>query len=322
KYTQNYDELNALLEKRSADQLLQGSGLTKEDLQALLEAYSAAKNPLLVLGGRNLSGEATAQLTNLALMLGKIGAPRQGVIDLRGRCNGQGHFDMGVAPGYLPGYQQIEDAKIREKFNRAWRAFIPSAAGKNVEQVMDGLEEGLIKGIFVFGEDPQPEAVEKLAKAELLVVQDLFLTETARRAHVVLPAVSFTETEGSFINSERRVQQVNPALHPLTGRQNWQVLLTLMAEMGYIGNPASPQQIWAEMTALTPAFFGVDYDTLKEAPYWPAGKPVCQIETMLAAVGRLKFILPSGENPAFIERESFDSVGKWFKAFLWEKGIG
>jgi len=321
KYTQNYEELNALLEKRSADQLLQGSGLTKEDLQALLEAYSAAKNPLLVLGGRNLSGEATAQLTNLAMMLGKIGAPRQGIIDLRGRCNGQGHFDMGVSPGYLPGYQQIEDAKVREKFNRAWRAFIPAAAGKNVEQVLDGLEEGQIKGVFVFGEDPLPEVVEKLAKAELLVVQDLFLTETARRAHVVLPAVSFAETEGSFINSERRVQQVNPALPPLTGRQNWQVLLALMAEMGYIQNPASPQQIWAEMTALAPAFFGVDYDTLKEAPYWPAGKPVCQIETILAAVGRLKFILPSGENPAFIERESFDSVGKWFKAFLWEKGL-
>ncbi|MEW5922041.1 MAG: molybdopterin-dependent oxidoreductase [Bacillota bacterium] len=322
KYTENYAELAALLEQRSVDELLQGSGLAKADIESLLEAYAAAKSPLLVLSNRNLSGEATALLADLALLLGKVGAPRQGIIDLRGRCNGQGLFDMGVAAGYLPGYQKIEDEKVREKFARTWRAALPAAAGKNMDQILQGLEEGLIKGVFVFGEDPpQAEIVEKLAKAELMVVQDLFLTETARVADVVLPAVSFAETEGSYVNSERRVQKVNPALPPLTGRQNWQVLLGLMEQMGYIQKLSSPAQIWQELTALAPAFSGIAYDSLYDAPYWPADQPVCQIEAMLAAVGRLKFILPSGDIPAFIERESADSVGKWFKAFLWEKGL-
>ena len=322
KYTDNYAELAALLEKSSVDELLKGSGLNKAELEALLEAYAAAKSPLLVLSNRNLSGEATALLADLALLLGKIGAPRQGLIDLRGRCNGQGIFDMGVAAGYLPGYQKIEDEKVRRKFTRAWRATLPEKAGKNMDQIMQGLEEGTIKGVFVFGEDPpQAEIVEKLAKAELLVVQDLFLTETARVADVVLPAVSFVETEGSYINSERRVQKVNPALPPLTGKQNWQVLLELMEEMGYQQKAATPAQIWQEMTALTPVFNGISYDSLDKAPYWPENQPVCEIEAIEATVGKLKFVLPSVDIPAFIERESADSVGKWFKAFLWEKGL-
>lgn len=322
KHTDNYAELAALLEKRSVDELLKGSGLDKADLEALLAAYAAAKSPLLVLSNRNLSGEATALLTDLALLLGKIGAPRQGLIDLRGRCNGQGIFDMGISAGYLPGYQKIADEKVRSKFARAWRATLPEKAGKNLDQILEGLDQGSIKGVFVFGEDPpQAEIVEKLAKAELLVVQDLFLTETARVADVVLPAVSFVETEGSYVNSERRVQKVNPALPALTGKQNWQVLLELMEQMGYRQQAASPQQIWQEMKGLTPIFNGLSYDSLDEAPYWPSNQPVCQIEAIQASVGRMQFILPSGDIPAFIERESADSVGKWFKAFLWEKGL-
>jgi formate dehydrogenase major subunit len=320
-YTENFAELTALLQERSMEELLQGSGLNKDELQSLVEAYAGAKSPLLVLGSRNLSGEANALLGNLALLLGKVGAPRQGIINLRGRCNGQGLFDMGISPGYLPGYQKIEDEKVRGKFAHTWRTPLPKSPGKHMDEVLMDLEEGKMKGVFVFGEDPPAEVVEKLAKADLLVVQDLFLTETARRADVVLPAVSFAETEGSFVNSERRVQRLNPALSPLTGRQNWQILLELMEQMGYYQKLTSPEQIWQEMTTLTPSFRGIKYDSLQDAPYWPAGEPVCHVDSMLAAVGRLKFILPSGETPAFEERDSADSVGKWFKAFLWEKGL-
>ncbi len=319
-YTENYEELAALLKERSAEEMLQGSGLTKDEIQALLEAYAGAKSPLLVLGSRNLSGEANALLSNLALLLGKVGAPRQGIINLRGRCNSQGLFDMGITPGYLPGYQKIEAEKVRERFEHAWRAPLPVTAGKHMDKVMEGLDDGTIKGVFVFGEDPSAEMVEKLAKADLLVVQDLFLTETARRADVVLPAVSFAETEGSFVNSERRVQQLNPAISPVTGRQNWQILLELMEQMGYYQKPQSPEQIWQEMKSLTPSFSTINYNSLKNAPFWP-GEPVCNVDSMLAAVGRLKFILPSGDTPAFVERDSADSVGKWFKAFLWERGL-
>lgn len=319
-YTENFEELQSKLKERSVDELLQGSGLTIEELQALLEAYAAAKSPLMVLGTRNLSGEATALLTDLALLLGKVGAPRQGIVTLRGRCNGQGLFDMGVTPGYLPGYQKLDDAKVRDKFSHAWRAPLPEAAGKQVDEILEGLENGTIKGVFVFGEDPPADVIEKLAKADLLVVQDLFLTETARRADVVLPAVSFAETEGSFVNSERRLQKLNAALAPVTGKQNWQVLLELMEQMGYVQKAASPDKIWEEMVMLTPSFAGIKYDSLDDAPYWP-GEPVCQIDEMLAAVGRMKFMLPSVETPAFEERDSADSVGKWFKAFLWEKGL-
>lgn len=320
-YTENFEELTASLKEKNIDELLRGSGLTREDLQSLLEAYAAAKSPLLVLGSRNLSGEATALLTDLALLLGKVGSPRQGIVNLRGRCNGQGLFDMGVTPGYLPGYQKMEDEKVREKFAHAWRAPLPETAGKNVEEVLKGLENGEIKGAFVFGEDPPAEIIELLAQAELLVVQDLFLTETARRADVVLPAVSFAETEGSFVNSERRVQKLNPALEPVTGMQNWQILFELMEQMGYVQKPDAPAKIWQEMATLTPSFGEITYEDLTDAPYWP-GTPVCQIDDMLAAVGRLKFILPAVETPAFVERDSADSVGKWFKAFLWEKGLG
>ncbi|MBT9134926.1 MAG: Formate dehydrogenase H [Firmicutes bacterium] len=180
---------------------------------------------MVLLGGSRLTAEAVRALTAFAALCGKIGRPRRGVIVLRGHCNSRGSADMGISPVFLPGYRTVQDEQARLALSRAWHSGIPAAPGLDSKEALAELAAGRLKAAFVFGEDPDRQQVAMLAAADLLVVQDLFLTDLAKKADVVLPAAGFAETSGTFTSSERRIQLLRPALPALTGKQNWQVLL-------------------------------------------------------------------------------------------------
>ncbi len=319
-FTSNFNELKEKLEKKNIEELITNSGLTRDDISTLVKGYAEAKKPLLILGSNNLSSEAAQVLAGLAMLLGKVGKPRQGILNLRGRCNSQGMLDAGVSPSYLSGYQKVTDELSRNKFAHTWKVQLPQKEGLNTAEVLDNVENGNIKGLFVFGEDPDAPTSQKLAQSEFLVVQDLFLTDLAKQADVVLPAASFAETEGSFTNSERRVQKLRPALASPAGKQNWEIMLDLMEMTGFHQQFSSPEDVWNEIRKLSPIFEEITYAELDNAPYW-GGSPVCMIDELVNANGKLKFMLPEKGVPVFEEITIVDSALKWYREFMTEKGL-
>ena len=320
-YTANFAELDNFLNQTSMSELLSGSGLTEQDIAALVEKYAGAKTPVLVLGSSQLAPETVKLLAGFVTLLGKVGKPRRGIIYLRKRCNSQGIMDMGISTRYLTGFQAVSDQDVRDKFSKKWKADVPSFQGKDTGQILEGLERGTIKGVFVFGEDLDSQWVEQLAKAELLVVQDLFLTDAAQKADVVLPAASFAETTGSYTNSERNIQKLNAALQPLSGKENWQVLVSLMEHMGYQQNMQSLEDVWNEISLLAPIFKGAAFESLDEGFFWPAGVPICSIDQIAGVKGKILFTLPTNHVNAFRKGQITDSVENWFEQFLAEKGL-
>ena len=316
RHTENYQLLEEKLENSQLEDLLADSGLTAEDLSSLLEAYAGAERPMLVMGDMMLSSAAIELLAHLALMLGRLGKPRQGIILLRGRCNSQGVKDLGISPQYLPGYQPVAEAKARESFASHWQTALPEEPGKDCAQVLDDLKEGKIKAVFVLGEDPHQEARECLSKAELLVVQDLFLTEMAQEADVVLPGESSAEKKGTFVNSDRRVQQLEPAFAPLTGYNSCQLLGELMKRMGAGELATTPEKVWSEIRLLVPIFAELSQESLSKSPHWP-GRPVISPSESR----KFSFTLPESGGKAFPGEEETDSLEDWFTNFLQEKGL-
>ena len=217
-------------------------------------------------------------LANLGMMAGLFGRPNAGVNPLRGQNNVQGASDAGAIPTDLPGYQKIESPGVREKFERAWGAKLPKRRGITKITAMDQMLRGKVRAVYVMGEntvvsDPHANHAKKaLEAADFLVVQDIFMTDTARLADVVLPAASFAESEGTFANSERRVQRVRPAVPPPGEAQpDVDILLQLFRRMGKPQNTRTAEDAWDEMRRLSPIHAGITYKRLdKEGGLqWP-----------------------------------------------------
>jgi formate dehydrogenase major subunit len=236
-------------------------------------------------------------VSNLALLTGNLGKPKAGVNPLRGQNNVQGSCDMGALPNVFPAYQPVTDEKIRRKFETAWGVPLSDKLGLTIPDVLHGLEEGHVKGLFIFGENPMRsdpdinhvkhcmENVDfsPLKEARFIVVQDLFLTETAEIANVVLPGASFAEKDGTFSNTERRVQRVRKAVEPV-GKPDWLILTELMRTMGHPADYACPEDIFNEMRDLAPSYAGITYDRLEQGGIaWPCpsekhpGTPVLHV---------------------------------------------
>ncbi len=216
-------------------------------------------------------------LANLAMVTGQIGKPSSGVNPLRGQCNVQGACDMGGLPNVYTGYQRVDDPTVRQKFEKAWGVSLPPRPGLTLMEMMKGIGDGKIKALIILGEnpllsDPNVSRVkEELKHLDLLVVQDIFLTETAELAHVVLPGVSFAEKNGTFTNTERRVQRVRKAVEPIgNSRPDWQILCDLSSRLGYPLQYASPKEIMEEIASLTPSYGGMHYSRLEKVGLqWP-----------------------------------------------------
>lgn len=239
-------------------------------------------------------------IANLALLTGNIGKPSTGVNPLRGQNNVQGACDMGALPNVFPGYQKVDDKEARKKFEKAWGCKLSPTPGITLTEVFEAVHAGRVNALYIMGENPvvteadTSSVEESIPKLDLLIVQDLFLTETARMADVVLPAASFAEKDGTFTNTERRVQRVRKAVEPLgQSRPDWKIICDIAKSMGAKGfDFESPEEIMEEIRNLTPSYGGITYERIETSGLqWPCpdlehpGTPYFYAE---------KFTTPSG----------------------------
>jgi predicted molibdopterin-dependent oxidoreductase YjgC len=259
---------------------------------------------------------------NLAMLTGNIGKPGSGVNPLRGQNNVQGACDMGALPNVYPGYQSVADESVRKKFEAAWGVALDPAPGLTIVEMLEASSQGKIKVVYLAGENPflsEPDAGHAqaaLSKLEFLVVQDIFLSETAKLAHVVLPGTSFAEKDGSFTNTERRVQRVRRAVEPPgNARPDWWIACRLAGRMGKSGfDFKDPARIMDEIAKLTPSYGGVSYRRLsKGGLQWPCptpehpGTPILHTQKFTRGKGRFipleykeSMELPDGDYPLML----------------------
>jgi formate dehydrogenase major subunit/formate dehydrogenase alpha subunit len=254
-------------------------------------------------------------LANLVLMTGHLGVRSAGMNPLRGQNNVQGANDAGASPVFYPGYQRVSDPEARLKFEQAWGVSLSPDDGLNLNVMMQAMAEGSIKGLYVMGEDiilsePNADKVEKgLNQCEFLVVQDIFLNETARYADVLLPAACFAEKDGVFTNSDRRVQRVRKAVSPPgEARADWEILCDVARAAGYpMPHYESPAEVYAELAALSPKFSGISHERIEQEGglQWPcptpdhAGTPTLHLDGPLKGTAPFQAIeyRPSAELP-------------------------
>jgi formate dehydrogenase alpha subunit len=216
-------------------------------------------------------------LANLAMLTGNVGKESTGVNPLRGQNNVQGACDMGALPNVYPGYQSVEDAQIRAKFEQAWNVRLPDKKGLTVVEMMHAVEHDRLKALYIMGEnpalsDPNLNRTRKaIEKVDFLVVQDIFMTETAEYADVVLPSACFAEKDGTFTNTERRVQRVRRAVAaPGQAHQDWEILCDLATRMGYPMTYGSASQIMDEIASVTPIYGGMSFERIENMGLqWP-----------------------------------------------------
>jgi formate dehydrogenase major subunit len=239
-------------------------------------------------------------IANLAMATGNVGREGVGVNPLRGQNNVQGSCDMGGFPDILPGYRHVSDKATRELFEHAWGASLQSEPGLRIPNMLEAALDGSFKGLYCQGEDPAQSdpntqhVQAALAAMECVVVQDLFLNETAKYAHVFLPGASFLEKDGTFTNGERRISRVRKVMPPLAGKADWETTMGLAAALGYPMHYEHPSQIMDEIARLTPTFNGVGYDKLERmgSVQWPCndkapeGTPLMHVNGFVRGKGR------------------------------------
>jgi formate dehydrogenase alpha subunit len=217
-------------------------------------------------------------ISNLALLTGSIGAPSTGVNPLRGQNNVQGACDMGSLPNVYPGYQKVDVPEVKAKFEAAWNTTLDASPGLTHLELTEAIHAGQVKAVYLVGENPvlseadAGNVEQALEKLEFMVVQDIFMTETARLADVVLPAVTFAEKDGTFTNTERRIQRVRMAIEPVgDAKPDWWITSQIARRMGFAGFEFShPREIMSEIASVNPSYAGVRYERLEAGGLqWP-----------------------------------------------------
>ncbi|QRV17829.1 formate dehydrogenase subunit alpha (plasmid) [Haloterrigena salifodinae] len=283
--TKGFEKVKEKVQAFTPEKVEELAGVPPEELKSAAETLADAET--VVFGwamGMTQSSHGTQNLlamADLALTLGQVGKPGAGLSPFRGQNNVQGGGgDMGTLPGSLPGYQDPADAEVAEKFEKAWGERPPEEPGLKVPEMLAEAHEGNLRGMYVVGENPalsEPDiqhAEAALEKLEFLVVQDIFMTETATHADVILPAATSPEKHGTFTNTERRVQRVrSTATPPGTARQDWEITQDLANRLGYTWDYDHPREIMDELSDLVPIYGGVSYDRLESGDehglQWP-----------------------------------------------------
>ena len=260
-------------------------------------------------------------IANLAMLTGNIGKPGSGVNPLRGQNNVQGACDMGSLPDVCSGYQKVTDPAIKEKFKAAWGIDLPSDTGLAITEMFDAILQGKIKALYLIGENPvlsDPDAShvrEALSNLEFFVAQDIFMNETAELAHVVLPGTSFAEKDGTFTNTERRVQRVRKAIEPTgNSRADWLITCQIAQRMKAKGfDFEHPSQIMDEIAELTPSYGGISYKRLERGGLqWPCPTtehPGTQIlHTQQFARGKGRFMPLEYKPPAELPDDDYPLI--------------
>jgi len=280
--TEGFEELKKEVEKYPPEKVEEITGIPISALQAIAKSYAQAKKGSIVYAmgiTQHITGtDNVLSLANLAMMTGQIGRMSTGVNPLRGQNNVQGACDMGGLPNVYPGYQSVADEGVAQKFEKAWQASLSRKAGLTIMEMFQAIDEGRVKALYIMGENPlisDPalhHAEEVLKKLRLLIVQDIFLTETARLAHLVLPGASFAEKEGTFTATDRMVQRVRKAIDPPgEARQDWQIISEIAQYQGLEGfRFDSPEKIFREVAQVTPIYGGITYEKIeKDGVQWP-----------------------------------------------------
>jgi formate dehydrogenase major subunit len=280
--TEGFDPMKKTIEKYTPELVEEISGIPAEDLRSAARMYAAA-NRAAVLYAMGITQHTTGtdnvkSLANLAMLCGNVGIEGGGVNPLRGQNNVQGACDMGALPNVYTGYQRVSDPAVRERMAKAWGVgSLPEKPGLTVMEMMDLAHEGKLKGLYIMGENPllsDPDLKhvrESLEKLEFLVVQDIFLTETAQTADVVLPSACFAEKDGTFTNTERRVQRIRKAVSPPgEAKADWQIISEMATRMGYPMKYNSPSEMMDEIRQVTDAYAGITYERIEtEGIQWP-----------------------------------------------------
>ena len=282
----------------------QFSGVPAREVRAAARLYATGGNAAIYYGlgvtEHSQGSTMVIGMANLAMATGNIGRDGVGVNPLRGQNNVQGSCDMGSFPHEFSGYRHVSDPATRALFEAAWGVSLPAEPGLRIPNMFDFAIEGRFKGLFVQGEDiaqsdPNTQhVVAALSSLDVLIVQDLFLNETARYAHIFLPGTSFLEKDGTFTNAERRINRVRPVMSAVPGKDEWQVVCDVATALGSPMSYGSAAEIMDEIAALTPTFAGVSFERLDRegSVQWPCnetfptGSPIMHTVSFARGLGR------------------------------------
>ncbi|MEI6205550.1 MAG: formate dehydrogenase subunit alpha [Desulfuromonadales bacterium] len=303
--TENYAALAESLTDWTPERAAAATGVAAREIVSAARLYAGAERAMIVysmgITQHSHGVDNVRCIAALAMLTGNVGRPGTGVNPLRGQNNVQGGCDMGALPDVYSGYQKVSDAQLRDKFTRSWGVTaLPSTPGLPLTRAMDAASAGKLRGMFIMGENPmlsdpdQGHVRSVLQHLELLVVQDIFLTETAALADIVLPAACYAEKEGTFTNTERCVQRLRKAVEPPgEARADWEIICDMAERAGYQGMRYSgPAEIMDEIAILTPLYGGIAYDRLEpHGLQWPCpdrshpGTPILHVERFTRGLG-------------------------------------
>ncbi|HEX7952790.1 MAG TPA: formate dehydrogenase subunit alpha [Burkholderiales bacterium] len=290
--------------RNSPEEMEKITGVPAEKVRGAARLYATGGNAAIYYGlgvtEHSQGSTMVIGIANLAMATGNIGHEGVGVNPLRGQNNVQGSCDMGSFPHELPGYRHVSDDKVRGQFEKKWGVKLDNEPGLRIPNMFDASIDGSFKGLYIQGEDiaqsdPDTQHVTHALEAlECVVVQDIFLNETAKFAHVFLPGSSFLEKNGTFTNAERRISRVRKVMPALAGKEDWEVTVALSNALGYPMNYKHPSQIMDEIAELTPTFTGVSYEKIDELEsiQWPCndhapqGTPVMHVDEFVRGKGK------------------------------------
>jgi len=294
----------AAQERNSPEAMESVTGVPAAEIRAAARLYATGGNGAIYYGlgvtEHSQGSTMVMGIANLAMATGNVGREGVGINPLRGQNNVQGSCDMGSFPHELPGYRHVSDDTVRHLFETTWGVSLQNEPGLRIPNMFEAALDGEFKGLYLEGEDiaqsdPNTQHVTAaLSAMECIVVQDLFLNETAKFAHVFLPGSSFLEKDGTFTNAERRISRVRKVMKPKSGYADWEITQLLSNAMGYPMNYAHPSEIMDEIAALTPTFTNVSYARLDEmgSIQWPCndkypnGTPTMHVDEFVRGKGR------------------------------------
>lgn len=323
--TEGYEKMAETVEKYTPEVVAEITGVPAEQIRKAARMYAEAEAGSICyamgLTQHSTGTDNVKSSCNLAMLTGNIGRPGTGVNPLRGQNNVQGACDMGGLPVSYPAYQAVTNEAVKEKFEKAWGVPLSGKNGCTLTEAIGLAHHGELKALYVLGENPMmsdPDlhhVEEALDNLEFLLVQDIFLTETAQLADVVLPGATFAEKEGTFSNTERRVQRVRQAINPIgDARPDWQIICELSTRCGYPMSYNSVEEIFEEIRTVAPSYAGINYERIDVTGIpWPCptvehpGTPILHKEQFSRGLGLFHAIefkeaveLPSEEYPLIL----------------------
>jgi formate dehydrogenase alpha subunit len=304
--TEGYEELSRTAKEYTPERVEEITGVPRDEIVAAARLFGKAERACILysmgITQHRHGTDNVMSVANLAMLTGNVGRPGTGVSPLRGQNNVQGACDMGALPNVFTGYQPVTDQDVRRKFEDAWDANISDKPGLTMTDMLPAAHDGKLKALYIIGENPLlseadiEHAREALRRLDFMVVQDIFPSETAWLADVILPAASFAEKEGTFTNTERRVQRVRRAVNPPgEARKDWLIICQLAEKMGFNFGYTSAAQIMDEIATLTPIYGGIHYSRLDgDGLQWPCtdwhdpGTPFLHKESFKRGLGKFQ----------------------------------